>query len=137
MKNIQKMCSSIRSRLQLLWRALLLMSFLMSLGSAHAAAPLAGTSIGNQAAATCVDGSNVTRTVTSNIVSTIVQQVAALTLQQDLSKTVTAGSQVSYPVTLTNTGNGSDSYALSSSMSGTFTFGSVTFLRRWQWRWRG
>lgn len=137
MKNIQKMCFSIRSRLQLLWRALLLMSFLMSLGSAHAAAPLAGTSIGNQAAATYVDGSNVTRTVTSNIVSTIVQQVAALTLQQDLSKTVTAGSQVSYPVTLTNTGNGSDSYALSSSMSGTFTFGSVTFLRRWQWRWRG
>lgn len=127
MKNIQKMCSSIRSRLPLLWRALLLMSFLMSLGSAHAAAPLAGTSIGNQAAATYVDGSNVTRTVTSNIVSTIVQQVAALTLQQDLSKTVTAGSQVSYPVTLTNTGNSSDSYALSSSMSGTFTFGSVTF----------
>lgn len=127
MKNIQKMCSSIRSRLQLLWRALLVMSFLVSLGSAHAAAPLAGTSIGNQAAATYVDGSNVTRTVTSNIVSTIVQQVAALTLQQDLSKTVTAGSQVSYPVTLTNTGNSSDSYALSSTMSGSFTFGSVTF----------
>ena len=127
MKNTLKMCSSIRSRLSAFWRTLLLMSFLMSLGSAHAAAPLAGTSIGNQAAATYVDGSNVTRTVTSNIVSTIVQQVAALTLQQDLSKTVTAGSQVSYPLTLTNTGNGSDSYALSSTMSGAFTFGSVTF----------
>lgn len=96
-------------------------------GSAHAAAPLAGTSIGNQASATYVDGSAVTRTVSSNLVTTVVQQVAALTLQQSLSKTVSAGSQVSYPITLTNTGNGIDSFAFSSTQSGTFTFTSVTY----------
>ena len=127
MKNIQEICSSIGSRLQVLWRALLVMSFLMALGSAHAASPLAGTSIGNQASATYVDGSNVTRSVSSNVVSTIVQQVAALTITQDLAKTAAAGTQVSYPVTLTNTGNGTDAYALTTAMSGGFSFTSVTY----------
>ena len=72
-------------------------------GAAHAAAPLAGTSIGNQASASYLDQAGVTQNVTSNIVTTTVQQVAALTLTSNLSKTVTAGSQVSYPLTLTNT----------------------------------
>lgn len=106
--------------------ALAAMFFMVS-GVAFAAAPLAGTSIGNQASATYVDASNITRSVTSNVVTTIVQQVAALTLQTDSAKTVTAGTQVSYPVTLTNTGNGTDSYALTSAMSGTFSFTSVMF----------
>ena len=127
MKNTQKMCSSIRSRLELFWRALLLMIFLMSLGSAHAASPLAGTSIGNQASATYVDGSAVTRSVSSNAVSTIVQQVAALTITQSLAKTAAAGTQVSYPVTLTNTGNGTDTFDLSQTNTGAFTFTSVSF----------
>ena len=96
-------------------------------GVAHAAAPLAGTSIGNQASASYVDQSSVTRNVTSNVVTTIVQQVAALTLQQGLSKTVSAGSQVSYPLTLTNTGNGTDTYNLTQTNSGAFVFTSVTF----------
>ena len=96
-------------------------------GTAHAAAPLAGTSIGNQASASYVDQSSVTRNVTSNVVTTIVQQVAALTLQQGLSKTVSAGSQVSYPLTLTNTGNGTDTYNLTQTNSGAFVFTSVTF----------
>ena len=99
----------------------------MFVSAAQAAAPLAGTSIGNQASASYVDQANVTRNVTSNLVTTIVQQVAALTLQQNLSKTVTAGSQVSYPLTLTNTGNGTDTYSLAQTQTGAFAFTSLTF----------
>lgn len=95
--------------------------------NAQAAAPLAGTAIGNQASATYTDAANVTRTVTSNVVTAVVQQVASLTLTQPLDKTVTAGSQVTYPLTLTNTGNGTDSYGLSFAQSGSFSFSSVTF----------
>ena len=77
-----------------------------------AAAP-AGTSIGNQASATYTDGSGVTRTVTSNTVQTVVQQVASLTLTANGAKTSSIGSTVYYPHTLTNTGNGADTFALS------------------------
>ena len=97
------------------------------MGAAHAAAPLAGTSIGNQASASYLDQAGVTQNVTSNLVTTTVQQVAALTLTSDLAKTVTAGSQVSYPVTLTNTGNGTDTYVLTQTNTGVFSFTSVTF----------
>jgi uncharacterized repeat protein (TIGR01451 family) len=93
---------------------------------AHAA-PAAGTQIGNQASATYTDSSQTSRTVTSNTVSTIVQQVAAVVLTADGAKTVTPGGQVVYPHTLTNTGNGTDSFALSNVQSGSFAFSGVTF----------
>lgn len=117
------------AKLQSIWIAFAAVAafFLLFAGSGHAASPLAGTSIGNQASATYVDGSNVTRSVSSNVVSTIVQQVAALTITQDLAKTAAPGTQVSYPVTLTNTGNGTDSFALATTMSGGFNFTSVTY----------
>lgn len=89
------------------------------------AAPAAGTLIGNAASATYSDGSGVTRTVTSNVVTTVVQQVASLTLVQDLARTASIGGQIAYPVTLTNTGNGTDSFALATSQSGGFSFTSV------------
>lgn len=111
----------------LLSKIVAIATIFMFVGAAQAAAPLAGTSIGNQASASYVDQANVTRNVTSNLVTTIVQQVAALTLQQNLSKTVTAGSQVSQPLTLTNTGNGSDSYNLTQTQTGAFAFTSLTF----------
>ena len=57
--------------------ALLMM---LSGNAAYAASPAAGTSIGNQASATYTDGSGANRTVTSNTVQTVVQQVASLTL---------------------------------------------------------
>jgi trimeric autotransporter adhesin len=97
--------------------------------AAHAAttAPPAGTAIGNQASATYTDASNTTRTVTSNIVVAIVQQVSSLTLAQNAARTVSIGSQVTYPLTLTNTGNGSDSFPLSFTQSGAFNFTSVQF----------
>jgi trimeric autotransporter adhesin len=94
---------------------------------AMAAPPPAGTAIGNQASATYTDASNTPRTVTSNLVTAIVQQVSALTLAQTAAKTVAVGSQVSYPLTLTNTGNGTDTFALSSTNSGAFGFTSVVF----------
>ena len=72
----------------------------------------AGTAIGNQASATYTDSSSVSRTATSNVVTTIVQQVASLTLTANGAKTASPGSPVFYPHTLTNTGNGSDSFSL-------------------------
>ncbi len=82
----------------------------------------AGTSIGNQASATYTDSSSVSRTATSNVVTTIVQQVASLTLTANGAKTASPGSPVFYPHTLTNTGNGSDSFTLSlPAQSGAFT----------------
>ena len=91
------------------------------------AAPAAGTQIGNQASATYSDSSLTTRTVTSNTVTTVVQQVASLTLAANGARTVTPGGQVAYPHTLTNTGNGTDSFALTSSVAGSFSFSSVAF----------
>ena len=107
--------------------ALLLMGFIATAPAPAFAAPAAGTAIGNQASATYTDASNTQRTVTSNVVTAIVQQVASLTLTQSASRTVSVGSQVSYPVTLTNTGNGSDTFNLSFAQSGAFAFTSVVF----------
>src|ERR1041384_3554576 len=89
------------------------------------AAPPAGTAIGNQASATYVDESSITRTVTSNTVVTIVQQVASFTLTADGDRRANAGGQVAFPHTLTNTGNGPDTFALTQGESGAFTFTSI------------
>lgn len=88
-----------------------------------AAQTAAGTSIGNQASATYTDSSSVSRTATSNVVTTIVQQVASLTLTANGVKTASPGSAVFYPHTLTNTGNGSDNFTLTlaPAQSGAFT----------------
>lgn len=90
-------------------------------------APAAGSSIGNQASATYTDASNTPRTVTSNVVVAVVQQVASVLLSSSSSRTVAVGSQVAYPLTLTNTGNGTDTFALTFMQSGAFNFSSVTF----------
>jgi len=86
--------------------------WLGSIASAHATPPPAGTAIGNQASVTYTDSSGTSHTVTSNTVQTVVQQVAALTLTANGTKTSSIGSTVYYPHTLTNTGNGSDTFAL-------------------------
>jgi len=77
-----------------------------------AAAPPAGTTIGNQATATYLDATSTTRTATSNLVTTIVQQVASLTLTADGNINVAPGGQATFPHTLTNTGNGTDDFSL-------------------------
>ncbi len=96
-------------------RILLALLALAIVGSvAYAVAPPANTSIGNQASATYTDASNTQRTATSNTVITIVQQVASFTLTTDgQAKPAAPGGQVVFPHTLTNTGNGSDTFNLS------------------------
>ncbi|MDB5890008.1 MAG: hypothetical protein JWP47_839 [Polaromonas sp.] len=109
------------------WLVSLLPAFLMVFAgfAAHAAPPPAGTSISNQASASYLDGTGVTRTVNSNIVQTTVQQVASLTLATSGTQNATAGSVAYYPHTLTNTGNGIDTFALSTSNAGVFSMTGV------------
>jgi uncharacterized repeat protein (TIGR01451 family) len=83
----------------------------LAAGSAQAAPP-AGTPIGNQASANYLDSSGTPRTATSNLVTTIVQQVGSLTLTIDGARTAAPGGQVVFPHTLTNTGNGTDDFSL-------------------------
>lgn len=79
--------------------------------SAWAATP-AGTTIRNQASASYTDDTGQSYTVTSNVVETLVEQVAGLELVQDQQQRSTAGAQVSFPHRLTNTGNGDDRFTL-------------------------
>ncbi|MGE5550130.1 MAG: hypothetical protein ACM3ZC_06315 [Bacteroidota bacterium] len=112
--------------------ALLGLALVLGLASLGlAAAPPAGAPIGNQATATYTDAGGVTRTVTSNAVITYVQQVAALTLTSSMTKRANPNSQVVFPLTLTNSGNGTDRFTLSVTQSGTdnYNFTSVTFYK--------
>ena len=81
--------------------------------SAFAAAPAANSLIGNTATATYTDASAINRTATSNTVQTVVQQVRAFDLVANETRYVAPGGQVTFPHTLTNTGNGSDTISLS------------------------
>lgn len=71
-----------------------------------------GTVIKNQAGATYRDSANILRSTTSNLVETLVQPVAALTLINDQSKLGAPGRTVTFNHVLTNTGNNTDSFVL-------------------------
>jgi len=71
-----------------------------------AQAATAGQVIGNQASATFVDTAGVTHTSFSNLVQTSVSQVYSDTLNQNQTRYATVGTQVVFPHTYTNTGNG-------------------------------
>jgi uncharacterized repeat protein (TIGR01451 family) len=90
----------------------LAVSWTVGLAAVALAAPPAGTPIGNQASATYLDASATPRTATSNLVTTIVQQVASFTLAADGARTAAPGGQAVFPHTLTNTGNGTDDFSL-------------------------
>src|SRR6476660_8892861 len=118
MRRTQMKSSTLQERgLQTQWRTpliVLTLAIAALMAPSHAMAQTAaGTAIGNQASATYTDSSSVSRTATSNVVTTIVQQVASLTLTANGAKTASPGSPVFYPHTLVNTGNGSDSFTLS------------------------
>ena len=104
------------------------LGFFLTANQAFAAPTAAGTSIGNQASASYTDGSGISRTVTSNTVQTVVQQVASLTLTVNGAKTASVGSTVYYPHTLTNTGNGTDSFALTAANAATQAFNLTSVL---------
>lgn len=93
---------------------------------AGAATP-AGTSITNQASATYVDSTLTARTATSNTVVTTVQQVASVTISAGTAKNGSASGQVVYAHTITNNGNGADSFTLTSTNSGAFALANVAF----------
>ena len=79
----------------------------------HAKSPRAGTLIQNQASATYKDADGVEQTATSNVVATLIQQVAAMELVQGQTRYGVAGNTVYLPHVLTNTGNSVDRYDLS------------------------
>ncbi|ESK37315.1 hypothetical protein P256_02370 [Acinetobacter nectaris CIP 110549] len=79
---------------------------------ANAAAPNAGTNISNIASASYTDTNGSSKTVTSNVVTTTVQQVASFALSSDQTQTANANGQVSLSHTLTNTGNGTDTFTV-------------------------
>src|SRR5580765_6423538 len=84
----------------------------LTVAVAASAAPPAGTPIGNQASATYLDASSTSYTVTSNSVTTIVQQVASFTLTANGARTAAPGGQAVFPHGPTNTGNGTDAFSL-------------------------
>lgn len=77
-----------------------------------AAAPTAGINISNIASATYNDAAGKPQSVNSNEVKTTVLQVASFTLVADRNTTSNPNGQVSLSHTLTNTGNGTDSFTI-------------------------
>jgi uncharacterized repeat protein (TIGR01451 family) len=96
---------------------LLCMMALIS-GRAVAAMAPANSVIGNQASATYVDNTATTRTSTSNTVQTTVAAVKSFTLTMNGARNAPANAQVCYPHTISNTGNGTDTYALNAPTTG-------------------
>ncbi|WP_374297358.1 beta strand repeat-containing protein [Acinetobacter sp.] len=78
----------------------------------QAAAPAAGSNINNIASATYNDASGNPQSVTSNQVTTTVLQVGSFTLVDNRTASANPNGSVSLSHTLTNTGNGSDTYTL-------------------------
>lgn len=90
------------------------------------AAPASGSIIGNQAAATYTDASGNSQSATSNLVQTVVQHVGALALTGTTARSAAPGGTAYFAHTLTNNGNGADTFSLAlSHNSGTFTLTDV------------
>ena len=101
----------------LMLATLVAMSLIIS-GNAFAAMAPANSVIGNQASATYVDNTATTRTSTSNTVQTTVAAVKSFTLTMNGARNAPANAQVCYPHTISNTGNGQDTYALNAPTTG-------------------
>lgn len=93
---------------------------------AFAAAPPAGSIIGNQATASYKDIGGNDRTTTSNLVETSILQVAGVDIESNQAKIAAPSSTVYLPHTITNTGNGNDIYNLvAAQVASDFAFGSI------------
>ncbi len=107
---------------------LALCAFVLQAPSAHAALAPANAVIGNQASATYNDNLGTSRVSSSNTVQTTVAQVKSFTLTQTGAKSASANQQVCYPHTITNTGNGVDTYALNAATTGgAFTHTGIVY----------
>lgn len=114
--------ASLNAVLLSLWLVLLSPSLSWALTAAD-------TVIRNQASATFKDETGTVYSVTSNMVETLVQPVAGLELTQSQSKLGSAGGTVEFPHVLTNTGNNTDTYTLSTAQvtGDDFDFSTVSF----------
>lgn len=93
---------------------LTLLSVFMVISFAYAAGTPAGTVISNYATGEYKDANgNSMTSVTSNTVTTTVSQVAGVDITSITSSTVVSEGSTAYAATLTNTGNGSDTFDLS------------------------
>lgn len=95
---------------------LLLLGLMASARAQNANVPTANQSISNIATATYRDADSQVLSVQSNSTSTVVLQVGAYTLTPSASSVTKAGnrdSTVYFPHTLTNTGNGRDTFNIS------------------------
>ncbi|MBL8513354.1 MAG: hypothetical protein JNJ55_05120, partial [Betaproteobacteria bacterium] len=114
--------------IQILLLAVVSLGLLFVASQSLAAMAPANSVIGNQASATYVDSTATTRTSTSNTVQTTVAQVKSFLLTQSGMKSASPNQQVCYPHTVTNTGNGSDTYALNApTTGGMFAHTSVAY----------
>ncbi|MBN2732711.1 MAG: DUF11 domain-containing protein [Balneolaceae bacterium] len=103
------------------------LTFMLAPNSALAqTVPQAGEEIENQANATYTDNNGNPRTAQSNTVTTVVQQVAAVTITNGVTKNVSPGGYVDFSHTITNNGNGNDTFALvATPTSANFTFTDI------------
>jgi len=92
---------------------LTLLSVFLAMSFAYAAGTPAGTVISNYATGEYKDANgNSMSSVTSNTVTTTVSQVAGVDITSISSSTVVSEGSTAYAATLTNTGNGSDTFDL-------------------------
>lgn len=85
---------------------------LCSLNAVHAEIAPADRLISNQASMSFTDAEGQSRTITSDVVQIRVRQVYRLTLEADNSRLSADNASVEFNHVLTNTGNGTDSYIL-------------------------
>jgi len=98
--------------------AIVLLYVLSSLSTIVWSATPAGTVIRNQALATYTDTDGQRVTVTSNIVETLIEQVAGIQLTSDQQQRLSPGTWVRFSHRLQNTGNADDRYSLSVTNTG-------------------
>jgi uncharacterized repeat protein (TIGR01451 family) len=89
----------------------------------------AGTVVGNQATATYQDAASNQFTAQSNLFTVTVSQVAGLSLTGNLSRSGAPANEVQFPHTVTNPGNGTDTYNLTTATGGAVTLQSITIIR--------
>jgi len=108
-------------------RLTVLASLMLVAAHGAQAGTAAGVQISNTATATYVDSTATSRTATSNTVITTVQQVASVTINTGANKTAAASTTVVYAHTVTNNGNGSDTFNLTEANTGQFQMANVVF----------